>query len=101
MIVKPIVSEKSMRLVSQNIYMFVVETVANKKSIAGAINELYEVEPTNVRVYVRPGKEKRIARSRKTTRTASRKIAYVTLPEGKTIPGFDKVLEVENENEES
>jgi len=87
MIVKPIVSEKSMRLVSQNIYMFVVETVANKKSI--------------VRVYVRPGKEKRIARSRKTTRTASRKIAYVTLPEGKTIPGFDKVLEVENENEES
>ncbi|PIZ44393.1 50S ribosomal protein L23 [candidate division WWE3 bacterium CG_4_9_14_3_um_filter_41_6] len=102
MIQKPIISEKSMRLATEQVYMFEVSIDSNKKTIANDIESLYGVKPSAVRVQKRIGKSKRVLRAKKTRQTKTRKFAYVVVPKGKSIPGFDKVLEVdETENNES
>jgi large subunit ribosomal protein L23 len=92
----PILSEKSMRLVSEGKYVFEVDRGANKKEIATAVKRLFEVDGTNVRTFLRKGKSKRSLRTRKTIHRALRKFAVVTLKTGQKIEGFDQLLKVDN-----
>lgn len=84
-----------MRLATERVYMFDVSIDANKKTVAQDIEFLYDVKPIDVRILKRLGKVKRIARTRKTTQMSLRKIAFVVVAKDKSIPGFEKILEVE------
>lgn len=79
----PLLSEKAQQL-NHDLGVLVLEVhpQANKVLIKQALKKLFNVEAAQVRVQVRKGKNKNIARSRLLTRSVHRKIAFVTLKKG-------------------
>jgi large subunit ribosomal protein L23 len=86
LIVKPIISEKSMRLAATGTYMFGVPTSANKPAIVAAISAQFKVEPIGVRVSNLGGKTKRF--NGRIGKRVDQKRAYVTLKKGQKIDAF-------------
>ncbi len=86
-IIRPIVTEKSMRLNDEdNKITFEVSKDANKTAVAEAVKEIYGIKPLKVNIVnVRP-KDKRVGRYAGKT-NAVRK-AIVKLPEGQDIKLF-------------
>lgn len=86
-IVRPIVTEKTMRASSENnTVTFEVAKNANKVAIAQAVNEIYHVKPVSVNtVNVHP-KTRRVGRY--SGKTKAYKKAYVKLAEGDSIDVF-------------
>ncbi len=86
-IIRPIISERSMDLVNENKYAFFVDKRANKVEIKKAVEELFDVGVETVNTVNIPGKKKRLGRS--VGRTPDRKKAIVTLKEGDKIEIFE------------
>ena len=86
-VIKPVVSERSMEMMEENKYTFFVDRRANKVQIKKAVEELFEVDVENVRTMKVPGKRKRLGRY--FGRTPERKKAIVTLKEGQKIEIFE------------
>lgn len=86
-IVRPIVTEKTTKISSENnTVTFEVAKNANKTAIAQAINEIYHVKPVSVNtVNVHP-KKRRVGRYEGMTRAYKK--AYVKLAEGDSINVF-------------
>ncbi len=86
-IIKPVITEKAMRLSEQRQYVFIVENSANKIEIKKAVEEMFEVEAQSVRTMRVKGKTK--SRFTRTGimrgKTPTRKKAIVTLKEGYSI----------------
>lgn len=85
----PVLSEKAQRL-NHDLGKLVLEVHphANKPLIKQALDKLFNVKVKSVRIQVRKGKNKTIARSRLKTTGKLRKIAYVTLKKGYTLDLF-------------
>ena len=79
-IIKPVVSERSMDDAAMKKYTFKVDKNANKTQIKKAVEEIFGVEVEKVNVMNVNGKLKRMGRT--TGMTASSKKAIVTLTEG-------------------
>ncbi|MBA1336404.1 MAG: LSU ribosomal protein L23p (L23Ae) [Firmicutes bacterium] len=79
-IVRPIITEKSMKDMEENKYTFVVEKSANKIEIKKAVEELFNVKVEQVNVINYTGKVRRMGRN--VGRKASWKKAFVKLKEG-------------------
>ena len=87
---KPIITEKSLSLASsQNIYTFEVKKLANKKQIAEAIEELFNVKVLNVNTVVRSKYIKSTGKKRIKTSFPKTKKALVKLQDGDKIELFD------------
>ncbi|MBI2797686.1 50S ribosomal protein L23 [Candidatus Saccharibacteria bacterium] len=86
-IVRPVISEKSMALAATGKYLFDVPTSANKVVIAQAVAAAFKVEVTEVNTSIIKGKVKKFA-GRKGQRK-DRKRAYVSLKKGQKISAFD------------
>jgi large subunit ribosomal protein L23 len=86
-IIRPIISERSMQLVEENKYAFFVDKRANKVEIKKAVEELFDVDVAAVNTVNISGKKKRLGRN--TGRTPDRKKAIVTLKEGNKIEIFE------------
>lgn len=88
-IIRPIITEKSMRQNSEdNKITFEVAKGANKTAVAQAIQEIYGIKPESVNVVnVRP-KTKRMGRY--VGKTNAVRKAIVKLPEGQDISLFDE-----------
>lgn len=86
-IIKPVVTEKSVDLMQENKYCFKVAKDANKIEIKNAIEEIFKVSVVNVNTVNVHGKMKRMGRYQ--GRTASWKKAIVTLREGDSIEVFE------------
>ena len=86
-IIKPVVTEKSVDLMQENKYCFKVAKDANKIEIKNAIEEIFKVSVVNVNTVNVHGKMKRMGRHH--GRTASWKKAIVTLREGDSIEVFE------------
>lgn len=85
---QPVITEKAANQSENRVYAFLVRDSANKHTVADAIEVLYGVRPTKVRIAKRPSKKKRIripGREREHGMTAQKKKAYVFLREGDTI----------------
>ncbi|MGE5480812.1 MAG: 50S ribosomal protein L23 [Chloroflexota bacterium] len=84
---KPIITEKAMRLTTQNQYVFEVEPKANKIEIRKAVEEMFEVDVKSIRTARIKGKNKMRMTRRGMMRgsTPLRKKAYVTLKAGQSI----------------
>lgn len=88
-ILKPIVSEKSMEEMADNKYTFVVAKFANKTEIKKAVEKIFDVKVEKVNTLNYDGKTKRMGRS--VGKSASFKKAVVKLQEGsKSIEFFQE-----------
>lgn len=86
-IIKPVVTEKSVDLMQENKYCFKAAKDANKIEIKNAIEEIFKVTVVNVNTVNVHGKMKRMGRTQ--GMTASWKKAVVTLREGDSIEVFE------------
>lgn len=85
-IIRPVVSERSFDLMSQNKYTFEVARTAPKEEIASAIEKLFDVHVVKVNtMWVKP-KTKRVRY--RAGKTRSWKKAIVTIAEGEQIEIF-------------
>lgn len=82
-LLKPIVSEKAAGKESAGVYTFQVNTKATKSQVGRAIDELYGVRSSKVRMINVQGKWKNFGRQ--SGRRSDYKKAIVTLPKGQTI----------------
>ena len=90
-IIKPIVTEKSMMGIADKKYTFEVAKAANKIEIAKAVEELFKVKVSKVNTVNMRGKFRRQGRYEGYTR--SWKKAYVTLAEdSKAIEFFEGIM---------
>ena len=81
----PWFSEKSLIVTEKGVYTFAVPVRATKAQIAGAIKEIYKVEPRTVRIVNLPAKKKALRTRRGEGVRAARRKAYVYLNSGDTI----------------
>lgn len=86
-IVKPIITEKSMGMMEENKYTFKVSKKANKVDIKKAVEEIFKVKVVDVKTMNMKGKVKRVGRS--VGRTSDWKKAIVTLQDGDSIEIFE------------
>ena len=90
-IIKPIVTERSMDALQERKYTFKVAKDANKIEIKAALKELFDVDVQDVRTMNVKGHEKRMGRY--VGYRSDWKKAIVTLTEGsKTIEFFDGMI---------
>ena len=87
---KPVITEKSMGMLDENKYTFVVDPRANKTEIRQAIESIFDVTVTKVATQNRQGKRKR--RGWTVGKRPDTKRAIVTLAEGDEIELFDAGL---------
>ncbi len=85
-IIKPVITEKTMNLLVENKYTFIVDKRANKTEIKNAIESIFDVKVDKVYTMNVKGKPKRMGRS--VGRTPNRKKAIVALKPGQKIPLF-------------
>ena len=91
-IIKPVITEKSMMGVAEKKYVFEVAKDANKIEIAKAVEEIFGVKVAKVNTLNVQGKMKRVGRYPQ-GRTASWKKAMVTLTaDSKTIEFFEGMV---------
>jgi len=92
-VLRPVISEKSMDETQRGKYTFRVHTDANKLQVKEAVEELFKVDVLTVNVSVMKAKEK--SRNRKRTRikgwTSPWKRAVVTIAAGQKIEFFEGV----------
>ena len=81
----PWFSEKALIITEKGVYTFDVAPRATKAAIAGAIKEIYNVEPRKVRIVNLPAKQKAMRTRRGEGSRAVRRKAYVYLNKGDTI----------------
>jgi large subunit ribosomal protein L23 len=89
-IVRPLVTEKSMEGMRAGRYTFVVDPRANKVQIRQAVEEIWQVRVDAVNTMRVHGKVRRVGRS--VGRRPDWKKAIVTLKAGERIPFFEGLL---------
>ncbi|MHB8171529.1 MAG: 50S ribosomal protein L23 [Thermincolia bacterium] len=86
---KPVVSEKTMGLLAENKYTFLVDPAANKIEIKNAVQKVFKVTVLDVRTISVKGKVKRMGKH--VGKTSDKKKAIVTLKDGDKIELFETV----------
>ncbi len=86
-IIKPVVTEKSMNLLADNKYTFIVDKKSNKTEIKNAIENIFKVKVDKVNTMVVKGKPKRMGKFE--GRTSDRKKAIIVLKPGQKIKLFE------------
>jgi len=84
---RPIITEKSMKLVEQGKYTFEVSQDANKIEVKNAVQELFAVKVEKVNIINSKPKKKRVGKY--TGLTANIKKAIVTIQKGQSIDIFE------------
>src|SRR3989344_1403926 len=81
----PLFSEKALIMTEKGVYTFAVPARATKAEIAGAIKEIYKVQPCKIRIVNLPAKRKAMRTKRGIGSRSARRKAYVYLNKGDTI----------------
>lgn len=84
---RPLITEKTMKLVEEGKYTFEVSKDANKIEVKNAVQEIFKVTVTKVNLISVKGKKKRVGRYE--GMKPSMKKAIVTLAVGQRIEIFD------------
>lgn len=85
-LIRPMVSEKSLMMMEENKYSFIVDKDANKIEIKHAVEKLFNVKVVDVTTRIIKGKIKRMGRTQ--GKRPDTKRAIVTLAEGDSIAIF-------------
>ena len=86
-VIKPVISEKSYKLIEENKYVFAVDKKASKEEIKDAVKTIFNVRVLSVNTISKKGKPKRQGWT--AGRRPSYKKAVVTLAEGDKIEFFE------------
>ena len=89
LIKRPVITEKTTKLMEENKYCFIVDPKANKTQIRQAVEEIFKVKVKSVNTLNTLGKIKRMGRYE--GRRPSWKRAIVTLEKGNRIEFFEGV----------
>ena len=89
-LLKPVVSEKSYRLMEDGVYIFVVAPDATRIEVRLAVEQTFGVRVTNVNTLNRKGKLRRNRRTNTVGKRPDTKRAIVTLMGGDRIDLFEK-----------
>lgn len=89
-IIKPIITEKSMSKTSSNNYTFKVALDTPKNVVVTELKRMYNVDAIDVKTMVMPGKKKKVLKTRLYTKTNNWKKAVVKLKDGQHIDLFPK-----------
>ncbi|KND51317.1 MAG: ribosomal protein L23 [Parcubacteria bacterium C7867-001] len=81
----PWFSEKALIGTEKGVYVFSIPMHSTKKDVAAAIEKMYKVTPTQVRIANLPAKKKALRTRRGVGSRARRRKAYVYLKKGDTI----------------
>jgi large subunit ribosomal protein L23 len=92
-LLKPIITEKTLLLAQDGKFTFEVAGQATKNSIALALKTLFNVDATNVNISVIKGKVRRFGAKRTPTKSTDSKKAIATLKKGQKIDYFEIVEE--------
>lgn len=84
-ILRPRLSEKTVRLSEQNVYTFVVKRDATKFQVRDAVKSLYKVTPVRVNIVNKKPAERMVGSRNRTKHVAGVKKAYVYLKKGDSI----------------
>lgn len=87
-LIRPVITEKSMSQAESSKFVFEVMTSANKHQIAQSIKEIYKVDVLSVNV-IRIKAEEKIVRGRYKSQIKAKKKVIVTLKKGQKIEGFE------------
>lgn len=90
LILKSILTEKSLAMQPFRKYVFEVALEANKTSIEHELKKIYGVDAVDTHAYVLPGKKRRKGKTARFKKTPKRKRVIVTLKEGQKIDVMPK-----------
>src|SRR3989344_953451 len=85
-LVRPLLTEKSLSRASEGRYVFMVNKNANKPEIRKSIQKLYHVTVEQVKIINLPSKKRRYGKA--SGETSAHKKAVVILKKGEKIPGI-------------
>lgn len=88
-IIKPLISEKSMNHVKKGKFTFMVDKTAGKEEIKKTIEDKFKVKVVSISTNITKGKKKRFGARRLETDMPSFKKAVVALEAGQKIDLFD------------
>lgn len=88
-LIKPVLTEKSIRLAENGIYTFLVETTATKTQIKEVIKNQFSVDPISVNTSRLKSSIRRSRRTGKYQKIKAKKKAFVTLKPKQTIELFN------------
>lgn len=91
-IVKPVISENSLREAEVGRYSFIVNKASSKDEIKKAIQDMFGVSVTKVMTNIVKGNKTRLTKKRKIVADAAYKKARVTLKKGEKLNIFDEHL---------
>lgn len=100
-IIKPLITEKSMSDVSHGKYSFIVTKDATKAAIKSAIKAQFHVTVTSIATSVQKGKTQRVGIRRVEVAKSDKKRATVTVKKGEKIGLFEPGGEEEEQKKES
>jgi large subunit ribosomal protein L23 len=87
-IIKPVITEKSMILAPKGQFTFFVSKLATKSAISIEIENLFKVDVVKVRLANKPGKPKKTGKKRIAVKTKKLRKAIITLKPGQSIDYF-------------
>lgn len=88
-IIKPVITEKSMARAAKGWYTFAVAQATNKGQIAQAIEDMYKVDVVDVRSMIMHGKERRAGKRMVRIRKSHWKKALVQLKAGQKLDIYE------------
>ncbi len=88
-LLKPIITEKSMREATVGRFTFAVAVEANKPAIKKAVEEVFKVRVTHIDTTTIKGRTRRAGKKRRSVVIAPFKKAIVALAQGQKIDYFD------------
>jgi large subunit ribosomal protein L23 len=88
-VIRPLITEKTLILASRGWYTFVVAKDADKMSVAKEVSQFYKVQVVSVRTISMHGKVRRVGRQMRYAKKADWKKALVQLKEGQKIDAFE------------
>ena len=88
-LIRPLITEKTLSLASRGWYSFMVDTKADKRTIALAISDFYKVTVVDARVAMMHGKMRRVGKLRRPAKKPDWKKAIVRLAKDQKIDAFE------------
>ena len=79
---QPLITEKTTGMSANKIYTFKVSKEVNKNQIKVAVEKMFNVEVSGIRINIRKGKEKKVGRKMVAKHLSDKKIAFVTVTKG-------------------
>lgn len=81
--IRPLLTEKATQLAKGKTYAFEIHEKATKKQVFSALETLYKVKVSKVRIVKKGKKVRKVGRKMMPKVARERKVAYITLKEGK------------------